>query len=91
MIIITCRLFGVHTLQEVQAVVNQVYANAAKGIQTILLLGILPARLVAPLSFLRHVILVESDSIPSNDIQALRTVFDIGVSQVIHSLVDGSL
>ena len=76
------RFFGVRTLQEIQASICRIHENTGKGLQTIAILSILPARVVAPLSFLQHILILDSDVEPANDISFLREVFDIGVLQV---------
>lgn len=56
--------------------------NQAKGIHTVLILGSIPVRVGISLSFLRHVILLDSDLEPTTDVDTLQLTFDIGVRQV---------
>ena len=56
--------------------------NQAKGIHTVLILGSIPVRVGLSLSFLRHVILLDSDLEPTTDVDTLQLTFDIGVRQV---------
>ena len=74
--------YGVHTLQEFQQAIQEVHLNQAKGVQTVLILGNIPVRVGISLSFLRHVILLDSDLEPNTDVDMLRLTFDIGVRQV---------
>lgn len=76
------RFFGVRTLQEIQASIRRIHENTVKGIHTIAILSVLPVRVVAPLSFLQHILVLDSDVEPANDLSFLREVFDIGVLQV---------
>ena len=43
--------------------------------------------MVAPLSFLQHILVLDSDVEPANDISFLREVFDIGVLQVDSAII----
>ena len=74
--------FGVHTLQEFHQSINEVYLNQAKGVQTVVILGLIPVRISISLSFLHHVILLDSDLEPSTDVDTLGSASDIGVRQV---------
>ena len=75
---ISCSFYGVHTLQEFQQAIREVHLNEAKGEPTVLILGSIPVRVGISLSFLRHVILLDSDLEPKTDADMLRLTFDVG-------------
>lgn len=81
-IVIHRSFFGVHTLEEFEHSIHLVHLNALKGTKTIALLGTLPAHLSLPLSFLKHVILLDSDLDPATDVDQLRISFDLGSRKV---------
>ena len=77
-----CSFFGVHTLDELEHSIHMVHLNDLRGMKTVALLGTLPAHVSLPLSFLEHVILLDSDLDPATDIDQLRITFDLGARKV---------
>lgn len=77
-----CSFFGVHTLNELEHSIHMVHLNDLRGMKTIALLGTLPAHVSLPLSFLEHVILLDSDLDPATDVDQLRITFDLGARKV---------
>ena len=77
-----CSFFGVHTLDELEHSIHMVHLNDLRGTKTVALLGTLPAHVSLPLSFLEHVILLDSDLDPATDVDQLRITFDLGARKV---------
>ena len=77
-----CSFFGVHTLDELEHSIHMVHLNDLRGMKTVALLGTLPAHVSLPLSFLEHVILLDSDLDPATDVDQLRITFDLGARKV---------
>lgn len=74
----SCSLFGVHTLQELQKVYHCCVENKENKIRTVLILGPIPTGISLPCSFIKDVIIHDTDIYPSIDLRYLQDTFQIG-------------
>ena len=79
--LLTRSLFGVLTVEEMNHRVDMAQQALNEGKQVVAILGLLPSHISLSLSFVRDVIVCDREMDPKGDVNALQSVFGLGVSQ----------